>query len=137
MKTVQFTKIALATIAASLATAAFASPAPQVGAATLNPAAQMQKNIHDLHVYGGPKANPAIVNGGIQKAGVSGVGASAAMDDTQRCGNVPRKIPGLGGGGVGPAGSASYDGEWCGTRVPGKFPGGPGPHVGNVNVLTR
>lgn len=126
-------KASLTLLAAAVAAASFASahaaPAPQN--ATLNPAAQMQKNIHDLHVYGGPKANPAVVNAGVGKAVQTGAGAGgkAALYDDY-CGNGIKPIPGVGpqpgpvlNGGARLGSRVADEIEPCGTRVPGRIPG--------------
>jgi hypothetical protein len=107
--------------------AAQASAAPQVAGqtATLNASAAQAHHIANLHKYGGPKANPGVVKGGVQGGGANAV----AQFDIEPCGNGKKPIPGVGpipGGaaGVGGAGLAMSDMERCGTRVPGRIPGG-------------
>jgi hypothetical protein len=99
------------------------------------------------HMVYGPKVNPAVVkvNPGVLKqhgnlqVGNAAQAAGATQMGDGYCGNGIKPIPGLGGGGgVGPAGGTGFEGDWCGTRVPGRIPGvGPGPRPGVVNTLPR
>ncbi len=118
----------LAVIAVAIA-AAHAAAAPQVAqqTATLNAAAAQAHHIENLKKYGGPKANPGVVR-------VGGASANAAMVD-EYCGTGKRPIPvgpNVGGANLGNRGGLAFDDvEPCGTKVPGRipggFPGGPGP----------
>jgi hypothetical protein len=97
------------------------SAAPQVGNATLNPAAAQAHHIENLHKYGGPKANP----GKVKVPQLGGAAAANLAFYDEYCGNGKKPIPGvgpIGGGGVGNAALMS-DFERCGTRVPGRIPG--------------
>ncbi len=114
------------------ASAGLANAAPGVQATS-----SMQNNHYwtdsERMVYG-PKVNPGVIkqHGGIQ-VNAAGVGASSAAMGDGYCGNgivIPGKKPG-GGGPIttagGSAGVAMNDPERCGTRVPGRIPGGVGP----------
>jgi hypothetical protein len=88
----------------------------------------------DNMVYG-PKVNPGVLkvnpgvlkqHGAIKAGGAQG--ASAAMTDDY-CGNGIKPIPGVNpvGNSLRRGGLAMNDIEPCGTRVPGRIPGGVGP----------
>jgi hypothetical protein len=120
------TSLLLAALVSIVATQV--SAAPQVGNATLNPAAAQAHHIENLHKYGGPKANPGKVN--VPQVGTSAqVGGAAANFDIEPCGNGIKPIPGVNpvGGSVRGGGALMNDPERCGTRVPGRIPGGAGP----------
>jgi hypothetical protein len=80
----------------------------------------------------GPKANPGVLHKAPQKVvvGQAGVGRSNAAAFDEYCGNGKKPIP------VGPGPQLNgaqqtrllaTDIEPCGTRVPGRIPGGIGP----------
>jgi Cyclin M transmembrane N-terminal domain len=106
------------------------SAAPQVGNATLNPAAAQAHHIENLHKYGGPKANPGKFkqHAGVQAGNAAGAAGAAAMGDDY-CGNGIKPIPGVNpvGNSLRRGGLAMNDIEPCGTPVPGRIPGGVGP----------
>ncbi|MGL4230120.1 MAG: hypothetical protein ACRCWJ_02030 [Casimicrobium sp.] len=121
MKTASLLTVLLVSSVAAVATA---GPTPTT--ATLNAAAAHKKAIHDLHEYGGPKANPnlRVVVEANQARTLQGVDVRGALIDDY-CGTGPKPIPGVRGGGFG--GGLANDLERCGTRVPGRIPGGVGP----------
>ncbi len=123
-------KASLTLLAALIATSAtIASAAPNVQSASSASRLHGYWTDSDQMVYG-PKVNPGtlkVPQKGLQ-VGAAGAAGNAAMVDDY-CGNGIKPIPGVNpvGNSARRGGLAMNDIEPCGTRVPGRIPGGVGP----------
>jgi hypothetical protein len=123
-------KTSLTLLAALIATSAtIASAAPNVPTAASSSSPNQYWTDSERMVYG-PKVNPGKLKQPGAQVGASANAGGAAMSD-EYCGNGIKPIPGVNpvrnGAVRGGSGLAMNDIEPCGTRVPGRIPGGVGP----------
>jgi hypothetical protein len=122
-------KTSLTLLAALIATSTtIASAAPNVPSAASSSSPNQYWTDSERMVYG-PKVNPGKLKQPGAQVGTSANAAGAAAMTDEYCGNGIKPIPGVNpvGNSVRRGGLAMNDIEPCGTRVPGRIPGGVGP----------